>query len=409
MENKYFDIKDTLYDITERYNESIELLVSIGFDNIKDENQRKTMGRVITLENALNMKNINIEDFSQRLIESIEEKKTMETSGINLKNKDSIKVAGLMPCPVKTQLTEAFEDWLEANKENLGYDLEYEFKAASFGVDWIQEIIESDSSNVLPDIFISAGFEMFFDKQLFGKYKNQKLFNDITGIEKYNSDFENQYISLRDPDKEYSMLAVVPAIFLVNKEEIGDKDIPKSWEDLLSGRFEKCVSLPIADFDLFNSILLHIYKSFGDEGLVNLGKAFKSNMHPSEMVKSNRKQDKPVVTIMPYFFTKMVTDNGPMLPVWPEDGAIVSPIFMLSKSEKSERLKPVVDFFASKAAGEILAHEGRFPSVNPEVDNRVSENNKFMWVGWDFIKDNDISNLIAHCEKVFNQASQGGV
>lgn len=409
MENKYFDIKDTLYDITERYNESIELLVSIGFDNIKDENQRKTMGRVITLENALNMKNINIEDFSQRLIESIEEKKTMETSGINLKNKDSIKVAGLMPCPVKTQLTEAFENWLEANKENLGYDLEYEFKAASFGVDWIQEIIESDSSNVLPDIFISAGFEMFFDKQLFGKYKNQKLFNDITGIEKYNSDFENQYISLRDPDKEYSMLAVVPAIFLVNKEEIGDKDIPKSWEDLLSGRFEKCVSLPIADFDLFNSILLHIYKSFGDEGLKNLGKAFKSNMHPSEMVKSNRKQDKPVVTIMPYFFTKMVTDNGPMLPVWPEDGAIVSPIFMLSKSEKSERLKPIVDFFASKAAGEILAHEGRFPSVNPEVDNRVSENNKFMWVGWDFIKDNDISNLIAHCEKVFNQASQGGV
>ena len=67
MENKYFDIKETLYDITEKYPESIELLVSIGFDNIKDESQRKTMGRAITLENALNMKKINVENFTTPL------------------------------------------------------------------------------------------------------------------------------------------------------------------------------------------------------------------------------------------------------------------------------------------------------------------------------------------------------
>lgn len=409
MENKYFDIKETLYDITEKYKESIELLVSIGFENIKDENQRKTIGRAITLENALKMKNINVDNFAQRLVETIEENKIMENDGISLKNEDSIKITGLLPCPVKTQLTETFEEWIESNKKDLAYEIEYEFKAASFGIDWIQEIIESDSSNLLPDIFISAGFDMFFDKELFGKYKNKNLFSDVTGIEKYNSDFENEYINLKDPDGEYSMIAVVAAVFLVNKEEIGDRKFPKSWEDLLSGEFENSISLPIADFDLFNSILLHIYKSFGEEGLRNLGKAFKSNMHPSEMVKSNRKQDKPVVTIMPYFFTKMVSEKGPMIPVWPEEGAIISPIFMLSKREKSERLKPVVDFFASKKAGEILSHEGRFPSVNPEVDNRLSEDQKFMWVGWDFIKNNDISKLIEKCESIFNEASQGGV
>ncbi len=409
MANKYFDIKDTLYDITEKYTESIELLASIGFENIKDDAQRKTIGRAITLENALKMKNINVDNFTDKLIERIEENQNnVDNNKLNLKDEDSIKIAGLLPCPVKTQITESFEAWIESNSDNFDYDIEYEFKAASFGIDWLKEIIESDSSNLLPDVFISAGFDMFFDKKLFGKYKNQNLFSDITGIKKYNSDFENDDINLRDPDGEYSMLAVVAAVFLVNKEEIGDRKFPKSWEDLLSGEFENSVSLPIADFDLFNSMLLHIYKSFGEEGIKSLGRAFKSNMHPSEMVKSNRRADKPVVTIMPYFFTKMVSENGPMIPVWPSDGAIISPIFMLSKREKSEKLKPVVDFFASKAAGEILSHEGRFPSVNPEVDNRLSEDQKFMWLGWDFIKENDISKLIKRCEELFNEASKGG-
>lgn len=406
MDNKYFDKTDTLYDITEKYSEAIELLVSIGFENIKNEQQRKTIGKAITLENALKSKNINVDDFSGKLIERIEECEDTE-SKIDFKNKNSIKIAGLLPCPVKTQITETFETWLENNKDAFDYDVEYEFKAASFGVDWLDEIIKSDSSNLLPDIFISAGFDMFFDKQLFGKYKNQNLFSDITGIEKYNSDFENKEINLRDPDKEYSMIAVVAAVFLVNKEEIRDRKFPKSWADLLSGEFENSISLPIADFDLFNSILLHIYKEFGEEGLRNLGRAFKSNMHPSEMVKSNRKQDKPVVTIMPYFFTKMVSEKGPMIPVWPNEGAIISPIFMLSKDEKKKELKPIVDFFASKKAGEILSHEGRFPSVNPEVDNRLSSNQKFLWVGWDFIKEHDISALIKKCEDIFNEASKG--
>lgn len=408
MANKYFDVKDTLFDITEKYSESIELLVSIGFENIKDDAQRKTMGRAITLENALKMKNINIDNFIDKLVERIEENQNVDNSKLSLKDEGSVKIAGLLPCPVKTQITESFEEWISTNKDNFDYDIEYEFKAASFGIDWLKDIIESDSSNLLPDVFISAGFDMFFDKNLFGKYKNQNLFSDITGIEKYNNNFENKDISLRDPDGEYSMLAVVPAVFLVNREEIGDRKFPKGWKDLLSGEFENSISLPIADFDLFNSILLHIYKNFGEEGLKNLGRAFKSNMHPSEMVKSNRKQDKPVVTIMPYFFTKMVSEKGPMIPVWPSEGAIISPIFMLSKSDKSEKIKPVVDFFASKAAGEILSHEGRFPSVNPEVDNRLSEDQNFMWVGWDFIKENDISKLIKKCEDVFNEASKGG-
>ena len=37
-------------------------------------------------------------------------------------------------------------------------------------------------------MFISAGFDLFFDKDLMGKFKEQGIFKDMTGIEKYNTD-----------------------------------------------------------------------------------------------------------------------------------------------------------------------------------------------------------------------------
>ncbi len=30
-----------------------------------------------------------------------------------------------------------------------------------------------------------------------------------------------------------------------------------------------------------------------------------------------------------------------------------------------------------------------------------------MWLGWDFIKENDIGELISKCEKIFNDSIKG--
>jgi len=93
--------------------------------------------------------------------------------------------------------------------------------------------------------------------------------------------------------------------------------------------------------------------------------------------------------------------------VWPKDGAIISPIFMLSKRETKDKTKAIADFFASKEAGEILSNKGKMPSVNPQVDNQIPKENKYIWLGWDFIRENDISDLIKKCEKIFSEALEG--
>ena len=390
------NIKDTLFNITEKHKEAAELLISLGFDNLKDDNLRKIFGSSISLENALKSKKINADEFVARLIVRIEENKTVQN-----KYKETIRITGVLPCPVKVPLMETFEKWL--GEQNFDFNLNYDFKAASMGIDWIKD--ELKNSEKVPDLFISAGFDLFFDKKLLGKYKSENLFIDITGIQKYNDDFSDY--NLEDPSGQYSMLGIVPAVFLVNKDELKGRKIPESWEELISGEFENNVSLPISDFDLFNALLLNMYKIYGEDGIRKLARIFQKNMHPSEMVKSHMKRERPAITIMPYFFTWMVREGSPMELVWPKDGAVISPIFMLSKKETKNKTKTIVDFFASKEAGEILSHKGKMPSVNPEVDNEIPKENKYIWLGWDFIKENDISSLIKKCENIFNETLKG--
>ena len=403
--NKYFDMQDKVYDITEKYPETIDVFVEAGFDQLKNDAMRKIMGKTISAEMACKSKKINKDLFEEKLLDIIIENRTdVDGKLFNEKNvKDAnLKINGILPCPVRLPLLEGFEAFLDS--EDLGYDIEYDLKVASGGVDWIKEKIKGTDEESLPDLFMSAGFDLFFDKTLMGGFKEKGVFKDLIKDEKMNSDFQNEDIDLQDPDGNYSIIGVVPAVFLVNKEEIGDREFPKTWKDILKEEFQGEVSLPVGDFDLFNAILLNIYKEYGEEGVINLGKSFMRNMHPSEMVKSYRKKDKPTITIMPYFFTKMITGKGPMIPVWPEDGAVISPIFLLSKAKKEEKLKPFVDFFASKEVGEILSHNGKFPSTNSRVENSLDESQKFMWIGWDFINNNDIGSLLKKCEELFNSS-----
>lgn len=405
--NKYFDIKDKVFDITEKYPETIDIFVGNGFDQLANEKMRKIMGKTISIEMACKTKKVNTQLFEQKLIEVIDQNRTSVDGALvdskNVRGGD-IKIDGILPCPVRLPLLEGFEKWLGENK--FDFTVDYDLKVASGGVDWIKEKIEKiDSEDELSDLFMSAGFDLFFDKKLMGKFKEQGVFEDLTGFDNINKDFQNEEINLKDPDNQYSMIGVVPAVFLVNKEEIGDRQMPQTWADLFRPEFEGEVSLPIGDFDLFNAILLNIYKAYGEEGLRSLGKCFMRNMHPAEMVKSHiRKKDKPTITIMPYFFTKMITGNGPMVPIWPKDGSIISPIFLLTKNSKREQIKPFVDFFTSKEVGELLSHNGRFPSTNPEVENDLTDEQKFMWLGWDFIKSHDIGELIKECERIFNES-----
>ena len=400
---KYFDENEKIIDILNRYPETVEFFVNKGFDKLKNEKDRDVIGK-LSLNLILKTKGISIEGFSQMLDDFIELARNSADITLNQKTKRTkgVKVVGLLPCPVRVPLLEQFDAFVEKNET----DIEYDLKAASHGLEWLKGTVRNvEDYNELADIYLSAGFDLFFDEKLMGKFKKAGVFKSGVKYDKFNSDFENDYMSLKDPSGDYSILAVVPAVFLVNKNELNGREVPKTWADLLKPEFEKSVSLPVSDFDLFNAILLNIYKLYGDDGVKKLGKSLIQSLHPAQMVKSDRLTvNRPTVTIMPYFFTRMTKEGGTMIPVWPEDGAIISPVFMLTKAEKLKEMESLIDFLSSKAVGEILSHKGFFPSVNPEVENLTPRDKKYLWIGWDYIYNNNLQEQMHHCEDLFNKA-----
>ena len=125
-------------------------------------------------------------------------------------------------------------------------------------------------------------------------------------------------------------------------------------------------------------------------------------MHPSEMV--NKKIEKPAVSIIPFFFTKVNRDIVNTRYIWPEDGSIISPVFMLVKRENIEVTGEIAKFFYSREVGRVFAVNGLFPSLNPEVNNVLPDNAGFKWLGWDYIYSNDVSELVKKVESIFKES-----
>jgi len=396
----------TVKTVLERWPETLDVFVANGFDNFRDEKQRNAVAGFLKLERAAQTKRYDLDNFIGLLRERINEHQnrvdvTMKTTQ---KSGSDINISGLLPCPVRLPLLEGFDAFIESYTAETGYNVSYKLEAASVGADWIEDNIKDiDNADDLPDIFLSAGFETFFDKKTIGRFKDQSIFTDITG-DAVHTDFKD--IGIKDPHHDYSIVAAVPAVFMVNHDVRGDLPVPRTWADLLKPEYEQQVALPVGDFDLFNAILLAIYKEHGEDGIQKLGRCMLKSMHPSQMVTNAKRvaEEKPLITIMPYFFTKMARMVQSLEIIWPEDGAILSPIFMLTKKSSLNRVRPIAEYLSSRAVGEILAQKGLFPSLHPDVDNQLNFNHPWKWIGWDYIYQHDIGSLIQQTNQIFEKS-----
>lgn len=411
--NSYFSLSDKVYNVTERFPELIELLAANGFDNLRNEVMRKTVGRTISIETALKSKHMDLQLFEQKMVECIEQTNPPLSAGLSDTRQEvqdsELRIAGVLPCPIRVQLLEKLDSWLSGQNTRVSYELQ----AASMGLDWLREQMQAAGDGTeLADVYLSAGFSLFFDRTVMGRHLDKGVFADLTGKEHFNRMFDNADICLKDPRGQYSIIGVVPAIFMVNTELLGSRPFPESWEDLLKPEFENTVALPMRDLDLFNAVLLGIYQKYGEEGVARLGKSLLTSMHPAQMVKSGAKKQQnsgPVITVMPYFFTWMAKEDGALRPVWPKDGAIISPIFLMTRADSRDKSQALVDFLFSKEMGDVLSANGKFPSTHPEVDNGLLAEQTFLWPGWDFIYSHDIGALLKETERVFYDAAGGKV
>jgi hypothetical protein len=178
----------------EKYPQTIPVFTSNGFSQMDDAEKREQFAKSISLKMALMLKQLDVKIFSNLLIEAIEQedKNADATLAADKKSesKDALNVVGLLPCPVRIPLLEQFNNFTKEYTEKYKTEINHELKAASMGLEWVENNIKGiENADELPDLFISAGFDMFFDEDMIGKFKRAGVFEDTTKFEKFNSLF----------------------------------------------------------------------------------------------------------------------------------------------------------------------------------------------------------------------------
>ncbi len=215
----------TLFDITEKFPATIDVFVANGYEHVGDERKRSTSGKMVTLQQAVTMKGKDLRAFTSLLENAVAANAgtgdvTLETADDNriFPTEGDIKVAGLLPCPVRIPLLEAFDKLSKSITAETGKTVGVRLAAASVGADALEAGMRSISDESdLPDIFLSAGFEAFFDRRNMARFKEKGVFRDPSW------DTHNALMApygLKDPDGHYALLAVVPAVFLVDKTQL---------------------------------------------------------------------------------------------------------------------------------------------------------------------------------------------
>jgi ABC-type Fe3+ transport system substrate-binding protein len=206
------------------------------------------------------------------------------------------------------------------------------------------------------------------------------------------------------------MLAMNLLVMVADHARLGDRQPPETWKDLLEPAYRKSVAIRgNRDGSFCESLLLAIHKDHGDSGVFRLGENVRYGWHPSQMVKAahSGSADAPAISVMPYFFARHLRNREGISIIWPRDGALVSPVTMLVKTGKHAELQPLIDFLSGTQVAMICAEAG-FPTLHPGVDNRFPDDAAFKWIGWEYVRKNDIKAMLTEINATFHRAFKGG-
>ncbi|MVX65882.1 iron ABC transporter substrate-binding protein [Clostridium chromiireducens] len=314
----------------------------------------------------------------------------------NIIDKSEYDVLGLLPCPIKVPVEIGFDDMINdlGNECNFKYLLEGN---ANYEVMWMDESSHVPSKEELPKVIISAGVNSFYRKDFRTKAIEEKYFKEVKCK---NEAFIKS--DLYDKDGNYYIMSLNYLVMIVDLTKLNNRNIPKSWSELLDSQFKKEIAIRGKKGKYCETTLLAIYKDYGIDGIMKLKELVGYGGHPAEMVKNAGKgvEDAPTISLVPHFYAKLLRNNKNVRIIWPEEGAIVSPVTLLVQKGISENLEKVVDYFTSQEVRDICK-KASLPHPSDYLEYLNENNYKLNWIGWDFISNNDINKLLLELNAYF--------
>jgi ABC-type Fe3+ transport system substrate-binding protein len=396
----------SIRSVLHRYPELTHLFQSYGLDELTDTPCTSGEAVYLTLAEALRARNIDCAGFITLLKEHVAANRTSHKDTLALRsyNQRDLPFLALMPCPVKIPFDGAFSQFLAqewGGKPPFTYLIE---SNANNQLEYYRHIDNFRDISDMPDIVISPGLNGYYYRRFVEKFKQKGYFADV--MEPAVSPYD--HLDLRDPDGHYSMLGANIEVLVVDNTRIGDRNLPERWSDLLRPEYHDSVAIRGQDGFFCETVLLTMFREVGFSGVCDLARAIKSAVHPAQMVKTagSPKADAPAISIMPLFFANLAKNTKDVTVVWPEEGAIVSPVTMIVKKERREELEPLVSFLSGKKTGSLFSG-AYFLSMINGISPCVPYDATFNWIGWDYIRNHDIGHEIDTISRKFAELYYG--
>lgn len=319
-----------------------------------------------------------------QIIEAGSASLSIDTNGLS-----PLHFLAMLPCGLRNPFKEFLEAHIQSQPNyysGLNYLAEGNVNHEMSFYPKLEQIVSEDE---LPDIIIASDVNNFFHRSFVERFINKGIFETFMP---YSPNRYFNDIGFCDPLNHYTMLTANMLVMVLDKARLGSRSIPSKWSDILSEDFSNDIIMRGEDDFFCNAVLLPFFRDYGMTGIEAMAHNVKSGKHPSVMVKlaGSGRDEAATIYIMPYFFANKI-QNKQVEIVWPQDGAIASPVFMMVKKEAKEKHSNLLQFIMSESMGRMLA--GRFfPSMHPDVDNKNFPS-AVKWLGWDFLTQNDLAQV----------------
>lgn len=377
---------ENILHISEMSDQLIHLFEKHGLGNYFKPDNLKKIGRFTRLNTLLRSNKIDETLFIQQLNDVLAEE---AKSGVTNTEQEELHFSAMLPCGLRNPFKEFIESFLMEHPEafaSLNYLIEGNVNHELSYYPLLDNITDASE---LPNLIMASDVNNFFHRPFISRFIETGAFE---AYQPYTRNYYLEKVDYADPDQHFTMYTANMLVMAIDKDQLGDRPVPQSWNDILDPMFANDIIMRGEDNFFCNAVMLPFYKSGGMDAIRALARNIKDGLHPAEMVKRAGKSgaNGAAIYILPYFFTKRIKAKNVEV-VWPSEGAIASPVFLLVKKGKAEAHKDLLDFLMSKKTGEMLT--GRFfPSIHPEVSNDAFEPS-VQWLGWDFLKQHDIAQL----------------
>lgn len=236
-----------------------------------------------------------------------------------------------------------------------------------------------------PDMLIRSDYNGLFNKKI-KEGLDLNIFQNVMEKDIFlnNNSFS---VEFNHEKKDITLLGAKPWVIVVDRSVDSNIQSPMHWSDLLNIRYENKIGIQGKKDKFCGTLLLHIHKEYGVNGIEALANNIKNVWHFTDIIKSlgKGKASAAPINIMPLTNAMMIVNKEPIEIIWPEEGALATPIYMLVKRGKGEELKDYIKYIIGQEFEKLLI-KNHFYSVHNKLDDK-----KLKWLGWQYINNINLS------------------